>query len=110
MTNLLQTTAISLSMSLISVGGTVCLKRSFAPGKQQRFISCIAGYAACAALFLVLLRESEPAFLSGATSILQMGLVTSFGVWMSENMSAAQWVALVLAMASASSTILIPIL
>ena len=110
MQSLLQTVVLTLAMAGVNVGGTICLKLSNGPDKQLFFAGGIVAYVVGAALYMALLKNNDLVVLSVTSSILQMGLVASLGIWMGETVSVVQGAALLVALTGAAIAMLVPVL
>lgn len=101
---------LSTAMAAINIGGTSFLKLSADPQKQSYFTGSIVAYVIAAGLYLTLMKNNDLVVPSLATSILQMGLVISLGVWIGESVSAAQGITLLIAITTVAFAMLIPVL
>ena len=107
MNGLLATTVLTLAMSGVNVTGTLLLKFSVHPNKQEYFAAGIVAYIIGALLYVALLKEQSLAVLAVATSTLQLGLMISISVWFfDERVNLVQGTAMAVAVASAAVAML----
>lgn len=98
---------ITTAMAFVNVVGTVALKFSSEPQKEQFFIAGIVAYIVGAALYVSLLKENSLAVVSVASSTLQLGLMISLSVWcFGEKINMVQGSAMTVAVVAAAVAML----
>jgi len=107
MSALWTTIAMTLAMAATNVLGTVCLKLSSEPNKQEFFAAGIVAYIVAAALYVALLKEHSLAVLSVGSSVLQLGTLCTLSIWwFGDKISFVQGSAMAMAVVAATIAML----
>lgn len=107
MSALWSTTAMTFAMAATNVLGSVALKLSAEPQKEQYFAAGIIAYVVGAVLYVSLLKENSIAVLAVASSTLQLGLMISMSVWFfDERVNLVQGSAMAIAVLAATIAML----
>ncbi|WP_300037202.1 hypothetical protein [uncultured Roseobacter sp.] len=94
-------------MSLVNVTGTLLLRASSDPNKQEYFAAGIIAYVIGAVFYVNLLKHNSLAVMAVASSTLQLGLMISLSVWyFDEKVSMLQGSAMMIAVVAAGVAML----
>lgn len=106
----LNPTLTTIAMAIVNVIGTVMLRISDGPHKEQYFAAGIVAYIIAAAIYVNLLKHSSLAVLAVASSTLQLGFMVCLSVWFfDEKTSLLQISAITIAIAGAAIALLVPV-
>ncbi len=97
----------TFAMAAANVSGTMCLRVSTDPNKQEYFAAGIVAYIIGAALYVALLKDHSLAVLAVASSTLQLGLMISLSIWFfDERVNLVQGGAMAVAVAASAVAML----